>query len=122
MACVNWQCLDQFENANEKYDHFLNIYVELYKKCLPLKTFKNKNKNTNKKPWVTKDIVKLSKKKHLLYRKYLRNRTLVRKESYKKCRNILNNLSRESKRKYYDSKLNQYVMIRKEHGNSLITF
>ena len=91
---VKWERLNYIRGANDRYNYFFKLYKDTYDKCFPVKLVKTKNKVD--KPWVTKEVIKLSKRKHILYRKYLRNSTTLREMAYKECRNVLNNLIREN--------------------------
>ena len=93
-----WQLNDN--DADKSYDNFLEHFLDIYNTCFPIEviTFKNKRKD---KPWFTNDIRKMCKKKNRLYKLYLKNPTIYRKNVYKKCRNKVNNMIKSAKRVYY---------------------
>ena len=57
-----------------------------------------------KKTWFSKEITKCMKRKNMLYRKYLRNRTEYRFDTYNLCINTVNSMIIHAKREYYNMK------------------
>ena len=57
-------------DANKAYDNFLYKFLTIYDECFPIKVI-NVNSKYNKNPWFNNNLRKMSKKKHLLYKKYL---------------------------------------------------
>ena len=74
----NWKL---FSNANSSYKMFIKKFLELYNVSFSLQRIYIKNKRKNK-PWMTNDILKLSKKKCRMYKLYMKNKTDYRKEVY----------------------------------------
>ena len=100
LSKVNWDVLNAMDNVNVRYDCFFKLYTDVYNRYFSGR-IKKKKINTKRKPWISKDIIKLSKRKHVLYRKYLKSRSVACENAYKRCRNDLSNLIREKKREYY---------------------
>ena len=100
LSKVNWDVLNAMDNVNVRYDCFFKLYTDVYNRYFSGR-IKKKKINTKRKPWISKDIIKLSKRKHVLYRKYLKSRSVACENTYKRCRNDLSNLIREKKREYY---------------------
>ena len=82
-------------------DIFFQIFDRVCDKHAPLQSRHIKDKRS-KNPWITPTIKKLIKKKHVLFLKVLKSNynTDIFNE-YKKHRNYLTNVMRNSKRKYY---------------------
>ena len=81
---VNLNEVKQFNNANESYTKFSEIYISLYKECFPkFKTRLNQRKNLS--PWITKGIKKSSKRKQK-YEKFLKKRNAFNETAYKTTR------------------------------------
>ena len=79
---VNWNEVNQFNNANESYTKFSDICTTLYEECFPkFKISLNQRKNLS--PWKTKGIKKSSKKKQKLYEKFLKKRNAFNEKAYK---------------------------------------
>ena len=74
-------------DANKAYNDFLNKFLHIYDSCFLVKEMTSKtNKN---KQWFTKSLHKLCSKKHILYKKYLKNPTEYRHKKYKELRNTV---------------------------------
>ena len=59
-------------------------------------------------PWITKGIVKSSKKKQKLYEKFLNNRTPKKEETHKTYKNLFETIKTRSKKKFYLEKLQKF--------------
>ena len=59
------------------------------------------------KPWITRGIVTACKKKNVLYRKFLKLRTMEAENKYKVYKNKLTSIMRQSKKEYYHKLLEQ---------------
>ena len=94
---------------NKAYDMFYKLYQEICDKNAPIVTQRpTRNKNTAKKPWITKGILKSIRKKQNLYCKYKRsNFNSLSGDRYKKFRNILTLVIKNAKRNYYSDILKQ---------------
>ena len=62
-------------SPNNAYNKFLRIFLGLYNDTFPKQKIKIKGKSFNS-PWMTKGLVKSSKKKLRLYEKFFKNRNL----------------------------------------------
>ena len=68
---------------NESYAKFSEICTSLYEECFP--KFKIKlNQRKNLRPRLTKGIKKLSKRKQILYEKFLKKRNTFNETAYNK--------------------------------------
>ena len=101
---IQWERHVGHGNVDSKYNNFLRIFKVKYEKCFPLKTVCIKN--SNKTPWMTKELQKLCRKKSTLYKKYLKNKT-VYEDKFKKFRNYVTLKIRQVKRKHYKSKFDK---------------
>ena len=75
------------EDTNKAYD-FLNIFSTYYNESLPKIEIRLKRKSILS-PWITEGILKSSKRKQYLYKKFLKNRTPKNETWYKECKNLL---------------------------------
>ena len=71
---TDWNYVIQIKNPNEVYESFLTTFLPLYNKFFPKITFEVKTK-TLLSPWMTRGLLKSSKKKPKLYEKYLKSGT-----------------------------------------------
>ena len=101
---INWLNLNGINDPNNAYKSFLNKFNEIYEDCFPLKKLKNRC-NFNSKPWLSNGLLKSIKKKHELYRGFLKNPSAQSELLYKTYKNKLNHSLRLSKRLYYEKKL-----------------
>ena len=68
---------------------------------------KTKRKSFNS-PWVTKGLVKSSKKNQRLYEKFLRNRNSEKELNYKQYKTLFESLKKKSKKNYYSDLIDSY--------------
>jgi hypothetical protein len=79
-ACFNGE-------TNKAYDLFLTQYKNTYEKAFPKICTKRKNGSSFNQPWMTKGLLKSSRKKEQLYLKYVKNPTLSNKNKFTVYRN-----------------------------------
>ena len=79
---VDWGLLHTIKDPNEAYKPFLNAFSNLYE--IAFQKIKIKvNSETRLSPWIIPAILKSSKRKQILYEKFLKNRNSLNKENYK---------------------------------------
>ena len=71
--------------GNMEYQHFLNIFIEILNKHAPMK---QKYLRANQVRFMTKDLHKAIVKRSRLRNKFLRDKTDITREEYKKQRNL----------------------------------
>ena len=101
----NWDVVLQEKDVNKAYNNFTEIYQNIYNKCCPLVQIKSKRKDSNK-PWMTNGLLNACKKKNLLYKHFLINKDLNSEARYKKYKNKLQMILRNTEKKYYSELLN----------------
>lgn len=67
----NWDGILSMDSANEAYDWFID---KLYKECCKLRTISPHKKS--RKPWITRNILKMIRKKNKLYDRFLSTKDL----------------------------------------------
>lgn len=70
----NWTFLMEETNVNAAYDNFLSTFMHLYNTHCPIIVTKC-NKKTKTRPWITKGL-NACKKKNLLYKQFLKERSI----------------------------------------------
>ena len=60
-------------NPNNAYEYFLKVCSGIYDLAFPVKAISVKRK-TLQNPWMTKDLLKSSKRKQKLYEKFLKKK------------------------------------------------
>ena len=84
------------EDVNTSLIRWQTAFLDIMKKCIPRVTLRTR-KNL---PWLTKQLIQLTKKKKLLFQKAKRSGFRNDFEKYKWLRNKLTYKLRESKRNY----------------------
>lgn len=105
LSLTDWQLITNTTDPEEAYNKFNNKFTELLDIHCPIKTKQNSKRNTPKKPWVTKGLIKSLKTKDKLYKTYISKPTFDNKLNYTKYRNNLNLLLRLSKKSYITNKI-----------------
>lgn len=70
----NWTSVYNETGADKAYDLFLDTFNDLYGKDCPCKWYSNKNRFAGN-PWMTRGLQNGSKKKNILYRQFIKNKT-----------------------------------------------
>ena len=78
-------------NVDDAYDNFVDIFLNHYNRCCPLKKV-TKSKQSTDKIWFTDGLKNACRKKNKLYTNYMKNPTLENVKKYKnKLTSILRN-------------------------------
>ena len=102
----DWSFLYDFNDAEQGYEYFMRIFLNLFNKAFPKKEIKIRAKASE--PWITKGLRKSSKRKQRLYENFLRNKTTKNEQIYKKYRNNYNKNLKLAKRLYISDLLIKY--------------
>ena len=97
---IYWSNLDGYSNPKICYGKFLERYTKTYEKHFPLK--KLKRRLHPKRLWISQGLLKSTKQKNKLYKRYLSNPSPQKELIYKTYKNKLNHSLRIAKRLYYD--------------------
>lgn len=100
----DWEAICEESDVDVAYDLFMNTFILLYDKHCPMK--KHWGKNDSSAPWITKGLANACKKKNYLYKQFLKHKTIEMEQKYKKYKNKLTNILRESKKDYFTKLLN----------------
>ena len=90
-------------DINATYNSYFHKVFEAYNKALPIDSFTNKNKHCP--PWLTPRLKECIKKKHKLYKAYLKGH--ITKDDYNTFKNRVTNIIRRSKSLYYAKLLSE---------------
>ena len=97
---VDWGNLYSISNPNDAYEYLLKVFSGIYDLAFPLKTFSVKRK-TLQNPWMTKGLLKSSKRKHKLYETFVKKRIPLNENIYKAYKSLFESLKKKSKKNYY---------------------
>ena len=100
---ADWSKVYHEHDPERAYDLFCEIFIELYNKHLPVQTNKS-GKRQSKKPWVTRELLKLIDKKNRCYKRYITSPLDTNYVKYKKLRNKVTSSLRRAKKDYYFKK------------------
>ena len=104
---TNWDEVYQIHCANKAYDKFLKIFTKIYDKAFPVCKIRIKTKSLLS-PWITKGILKSSKRKHKLYDKFLKYKTYTNEVNYKNYKNLFETIKFKAKKLYYSNLIVKY--------------
>ena len=100
---IEWDTIYKIDDAQRAFEYFQGVILELFEKVFPLR--KIEIKYSNKLPWVTTGLRISIKQKHILQNKFEKDPTEENKLLYKRHRNLLTTLMRNSERVYYENQL-----------------
>ena len=92
-------------SANELWNNFETIFNLVLNKHAPLRLQTRSEAKRNKKPWLTKTILKTIKNKHKLYQKVLKDPSESNWSIFKNYRNKLTHTIENSKRLYFQQQI-----------------
>ena len=101
---VDWGNLYSISNPNDAYEYFLKVFSGIYDLAFRLKTFSVKRK-TLENPWMTKGLLKSSKRKQKLYEKFVNKRSPRNEKIYKAYKSLFESLKKKSEKNYYTRRL-----------------
>ena len=104
LGCVNWSCLESYDDPCNSYNKFLAEYTKVYNTCFPIKSIKVKHHRIDK-PWLSRGLLRSIKRKNKLYKQYLNDPSLLNETHYKRYKNRLNHSLRIAKSLYYTKRL-----------------
>ena len=101
----DWSCFTNFDDVNIAYEHFITIFRRIYDECCPMKI--RNVKNNFRKPWMTPALLKSTKTKDKLYKRYQKSPTDKNKRDYCAYKNIFTTLKRKAEKNYLAAKFEQ---------------
>ena len=101
---IDWNRFLPLDSPNLANDNFLKIFSDLYDIAFPNKEIEIKTKHLGT-PWITKGLQKSSKRKQRSYEKFLKRRTRENENHYKTYKNLFEKIKKNSKKNYYQRKL-----------------
>ena len=82
LLSINFNEVKNYDDPNEAYKKFLNIFNSIYDIYFPKVLVRLKTKHIQS-PWITKGIIKSSKRKQKFYEKFLKHQTRETELAYK---------------------------------------
>ena len=90
-------------NINEAYSRFVQKVTEAFKKCFPLT--RQSRKAAKHKPWITIGLIKSSKIKNNLYKKWKKHQTINSEIKYKNYQKVYHQCLKNAEENYYHTLL-----------------
>ena len=112
---MNWELVIENKNTEHSFNAFQEMFSRAYNKAFPKKEVIIKQK-TLKSPWITKSLLKSSKRKQRLYEIYLKNKSYQNEKRYKAYKNLFEKVKQKAKKNYYSN------LIKNAEGNSKKTW
>ena len=109
LLSINWDEIKNYDDPNEAYKQFFNIFNSIYDIYFP-KVFV-RLKTSYSESLVTKGIANSSKRTQKLYEKFLKHRTRETELAYKSYKNLFESQKKKAKKKYLNAN-----MMPKKHG------
>ena len=107
LTIFDWKHVLNENSPNNPYSEFLRIFFGLYNEAFPKQKIKIKRKSFIS-PWLTKGLVKSSKKKQRLYEKCLKNRSPEKELNYKQYKTLFESLKKKSKKYNYSDLIDSH--------------
>ena len=94
--------MNEVLNINDPEQAF-NTFLFKFKKCCDdnLSIITKRNKNTPRKPWITKSLLSCIQNKHKLYSRILKNDSDITIEYFTRYKNTLTNILKKAKLEYF---------------------
>ena len=112
---TNWNKILNSEDVNVMYNTFTEKLTKIYNTTCPIVKQKIVNKRPDK-PWMTNSLKQACKKKNLLYRQFLKKRSITSEDKLKKYKNKLTSILRYCEKQHYTELLEKTRETLKKHG------
>ncbi|XP_072047173.1 uncharacterized protein [Amphiura filiformis] len=103
IANTNWCNITNQSNIDDAVSNFENVFLEIANKHAPLK--RKRIRQTNSSPWLTDDILAAMRERDQMKKRASKENCLLLWEDFRKLRNRVNCLIKESKRMYLTNAL-----------------
>ena len=104
LSTMDWSEVLNGATVDDKFIKFNLLISDLHDKYFPSVKLKLKP-NDRFKPWITSTLRNSIKKKNLLYKNYIKNKSKSLLDKYKKYKNKLIQIIRTAEKNYYAAKL-----------------
>ena len=101
---ICWKNVRNAVEVDTAYAEFLSIFSEQYNICCPVKTIRAQVARRDK-PWITKGLTNVYRKKNRLYKTWLHSQTPAAESRYTIYKNKLNSILRTAEKEHYSKLL-----------------
>jgi hypothetical protein len=95
-------------DVNRAYTTFITQYKSVYDKSFPVSSRKIRSKQTIKNPWMTRGLLKSSKKKEQLYLKFIKNPSEFNRNKFVTYRNKFKTVRIKAEKYFYATEFDKY--------------
>ena len=100
------QDFDNNTDANTACDALTEAYADGIQQCS--KSSKNSRRKTPMKPWISPGILCCINRKNKLYKNFIKNSSIQNETKYKQYKNILTNMIRDAKKRYFERSFEEH--------------
>src|SRR6218665_712722 len=93
LGLIDWNVSSSNLDVNILYDNFSSKFSETYNLCFPLKKIRASAKAKNDLPWITPAVRKSIKRKNLMYKKFIKDKSGNKSALYDKYKTYRNRLT-----------------------------
>ena len=110
ISATDWNFINAYETADERFNAFESKYTEIYGKNFPKTSSKNKKPGSRKntKPWMMDWLATACDRKNQLYLNFVKTPTTENDEKYKRMKTFTEKHVNKAKREYYAKFLKKY--------------
>ena len=109
ISAVDWNFVNNYDSADEKFDAFEKKYCELYDRNFPIKAKKGKpGRRKNTKPWIQEWLRCACDRKNKFYEDFITSPTTANDIRYKKMKKFVKKHVDKAKNKYYSAYFTKY--------------
>jgi hypothetical protein len=101
----DWTHVTGSECAQTSYNNFSSTFSHLYNTYFPLQQKKFNKNFHNIEPWMTRGLLISRKRKIMISKQFLKNRTQLNRQLFRDYRNVYNKVIRTAKKLYFEKKL-----------------
>jgi hypothetical protein len=102
---INWDFLTTYDNVQDQYDQFIELFTTLYNLSFPLISFKANKNHYSMNPWMTKGLLVSRLHKNKLCHDSVKRPYDPLLSTYKSYRNLYFRILTASKKMYFQTQL-----------------
>ncbi|KAJ8020126.1 hypothetical protein HOLleu_41993 [Holothuria leucospilota] len=117
----SWTDVLQSSDVDSAFDCFHNIFLNHLNNYLPWVAYTKRSTHQTSKNWITPAILNSCKTKNRLHKKFLRSRSIINLNEYKRFRNRLTSVIRQAKKSYFSNLFSNSTQDTKSMRRSINT-
>ena len=101
----DWFYITDISDVNSAYSSFLSVFGNIFNECCPVR--RKRTRFCFRKQWMTSALLRSTKVKDKLFKKFQKNPTAENKLHYCRYKNIFTSVKRSAEKEYLHAKLEQ---------------